>query len=422
MSNPLRKTGMSPRLLLTYVVLGFAYPAMIGFVFMQYVYYDAMIAAMQITHTQLGLLLTIEALGAMALALPGGILIDRFDCKKVMALSLGISALACIWFALSPTYSSALGVWTVLAITMCGFYPAIYKVIRIIASEKNQGKSYGFFGACNAIGFMAVNFTALSVYKSVHESSGAVDGLSAVLWVFAAVLILGTVLGYLLVRGVNNPEAEATELDRFSFADLKHVLKMPGTWLVFVVGFGINGLHLSMSYFTPYFTSVLGTAVVFSGALAVIRQYGMRLVSSPLGGWYGDKIGSTTRVIRFAVAVAGLLVISIMLLPAGTALFLIIILVLVIAFMDNMSLSLCYSTFAEALIPRRYMGTVLGVITILLPDLFIPPMYGHWLDTHGNDGYYYIFSFTVFLCVICVVAATIIIRRARKHREMAEQS
>ena len=417
MIGPLMNSGMSPRLLLTYVVLGFAYPAMIGFVFMQYVYYDAMMAAMQITHTQLGLLLTIDALGAMALALPGGILADRFDCKKVMALSLAVSAIACIYFALSPTYSSALGVWIVLAIVMCGFYPAVFKVVRIIAHEKSQGKSFGIFGACNAIGFMTVNFTALSVYNSVHEADGPVAGLSAVLWVFAAVLIFGTVVGYLLLRGVGNPEAEATEVERFSFSDLKHVLKMPGTWLVFIVGFGINGLHLSISYFTPYFTSVLGTAVVFSGALAVVRQYGVRLVASPLGGWYGDKIGSTTRVIRFVVSMAALLVATIMLLPTGTALVVIVILVLVLAFMNSISLSLCYSTFAEALIPRRYMGTVIGVITILLPDLFIPPMYGHWLDTHGNDGYYYIFSFTIFLCVVCAIGATVIIRRAQKYRQ-----
>ncbi len=412
----LRKNGMSPRLLLTYVVLGFGYPGMIGFVFMQYVYYDAMMMAMQITNTQLGLLLTIDALGAMLLALPGGILADRFDCKKVLALSLGIATLACVWFALYPTYRSALVVWSVLAVVMCGFYPAVFKVVRIIAPENGQGKSFGIFGACNAIGFMAVNFTALSVYHAVHEGGGPVEALSAVLWVFAAALGIGTIVGYLLLRGVSNPEAEATEVDRFSFANLKQVLKMPGTWLVFIVGFCINGLHLSISYFTPYFTNVLGTALVVSGSLAVIRQYGVRLAASPLGGWYGDRIGSTTKVIRLVVSIAALLIAAIMLLPAGTALPVIIILVLLLAFMNSISLSLCYSTFAEALIPRRYMGTVIGVITILLPDLFIPPLYGYWLDTYGNYAYRYIFSFTILICLICVVGAGLIIRRAEKYR------
>ena len=417
MMRSLWKNKMSPRLLLTYVMLGFGFPGVMGFVCMQYVYYDAMMEAMQITHTQLNLLLTIEALGAVALALPGGILIDRFDCKKVMALSLTATTVACVWFALSPTYNVALGVWTILAITMCGFYPAIYKVIRIIAPENRQGNSYGIFGACNALGYMGINFTGLSVYKLVSETGGVVEGLSAVLWVFAAVLFIATVAGYLLVRGVKNPEAEASEIERFSFADLKYVLKMPGTWLVFAVSFGVSSLHLGMSYFTPYFTNVLGTALIFSGALAVFRQYGLRLVASPLGGWYGDKIGSTTKVIRFTVTVAALLVGVIMFLPPGTALAVVVTLVLLAAFMDNMSFSLCYSILAEALIPRRYTGTVLGLITIILPDLFLPPLYGHWLDTYGNGGYSFIFSLTIFICVICSFAATIIIRRAKKYRQ-----
>ena len=334
-----------------------------------------------------------------------------------MTLSLVIITASCVWFALSPTYSSAIGVWTILAIALCGFYPAIYKLIRIIAPENRQGNSYGIFGACNALGYMVINFTALSAYQAASETGGAVKGLSAIVWVFAAVLFIATVAGYLLVRGVKNPEAEASEIDRFSFADLKYVFKMPGTWLVFSVSFGVSSLHLGMSYFTPYFTNVLGTALVFSGTLAVVRQYGLRLVASPLGGWYGDKIGSTTRVIRFAVAVAAFLVGAIMFLPPGTALAVIVILVLVTAFMDNISFSLCYSIVSEALIPRRYTGTVLGLITIILPDLFLPPMYGHWLDTYGNDGYYFIFGLTILLCAISAIGATVIIHRAKKYRQ-----
>lgn len=44
-----------------------------------------------------------------------------------------------------------------------------------------------------------------------------------------------------------------------------------------------------MSYFTPYFTDVLGVTVVFTGWVAILRQHGMTL-TAPVGGWLTDKI------------------------------------------------------------------------------------------------------------------------------------
>lgn len=411
-----RSFRYSPRLLITYFVLGFAYPGIIGLVYMQYVYYDAMILVMDISNTQLGLLMTIEALGAVFLALPCGILIDRFDCKKVMALSLAATALGCAIFAFNPTYKIALVAWTVFAVTMCGFYPAIYKVVRIIAPESRSGSSFGIFGVCNAIGFMTVNFISLKTYSVIEASSGPAAGMSAVLWIFFGVLVCAGLIGYLLVRSVKNPDHDVTQVDKFSFKDIKTVFKMPGTWLVFIIGFVINSQHISMSYFTPYFTSVLGTAVVFSGVLAVIRQYGMRVISSPLGGWYGDRLQSNSKVIIFGLVIASCLIAAIMLLPSGVAVWSVVLLVMALALMDNMTISLCYSIFGEALIPPRYMGTVIGVITIILPDLFVPAMFGFWLDNFGNGGYPFIFLFTIALNVLGIIAAYIVIRRYKKHK------
>lgn len=86
-------------LLLVYIAIGFAHPAMISLVFMQYVYYDPMIAAMGINNAQLGFLLTIEGAGAVVLALPVGIMVDRFDCNKILYVSFLASAVACGVFA-----------------------------------------------------------------------------------------------------------------------------------------------------------------------------------------------------------------------------------------------------------------------------------------------------------------------------------
>ena len=145
----------SLRIFLAYILLGLGYATMIGFTYMQYVYYDAMIATLGITNAQLGILISIVAIGAIFTAFPGGILVDRYDCKKVLTISLGATSGLCVWFALHPTYAVALCCWTGLALTMSGYFPAIFKTVRILVADNRQGSSFGCFGMATATGFMA---------------------------------------------------------------------------------------------------------------------------------------------------------------------------------------------------------------------------------------------------------------------------
>ena len=397
-----------------YILLGLGYATIIGFTYMQYVYYDAMIEVLGITNAQLGFLITIVAIGAVFTALPGGVLVDKFDCKKILTISLGITAALCVWFALEPTYTTALYCWTGLAFTMSGYYPAIFKIIRIIASENKQGSSFGFFGIATAIGYMVVNFTSLKLYD-LFSATSAAAGMSAVMWVFASIATISTIFGYLLIKDMEDPEQGTTSPPSFTKKDLIEILHNPGTWLLVLLNFSVYSLHISMSYFTPYFTNVLGTALVFSGLVAVIRQYCLRIISSPLGGWYGDKIRSTAQVIQYSFIGTVLLILTIILIPQTTPIAFIIILVMILGLLDNMNISLVYSTVGEALVPRKHMGTVVGVATTVSPDLFQETFFGHILDVHGNAGYNYIFFYTIVMCFLGIIITRIIKKRNRKH-------
>ena len=403
------------RRLFAYVLLGFAYPSMIGLSCLQYVFYDAMILAMNITNLQLGMFMTVNGIGALLLALPGGILCDRMDCHKLLLISLLISGLAGIAFALVTTYSVGLVVWSVFAVAMCGFYPSVFKVVRIIAPPEYAGRSFGLFGMCCAVGFIVTNLISLAVYDAVSLASGEVAGLSAVIWVFVAFLMVSSIVEYLLVRNIKPIDNEVVQT-KMTVKDVIAVLKMPGTWLVFLTTFAIGSLRIAGGYFTPYFTSVLGTTLVFSGALAVFRQYGIRILSSPFGGWLGDKIKSNSLIIAGGFFVSSLLVGIIMGLPSSASIVVAIVLVLIFAFFDNMLVSLQYSILDEALIPAKYTGTVLGIVTIVLPDLFVPAMFGSWLDSFGAGGYTAIFWFTIALDLLGMIGALIVWRRFRKGR------
>lgn len=416
-------TGKRGRiLLLVYIAIGFAHPAMVSLVFMQYVYYDPMLAAMGINNMQLGLLLTIEGAGAVVLALPVGVMVDRFDCNKILYASFLASALACAAFALFPAYSVALGVWGVLSVTMCGFIPGVYKMVRIIVPEEYEGRSYGVYGFFNAIGFMLINFFGLALYSHVEKTLGMEAGLSAILWTFCIILAIASTVAFFGIRSIGTCEKDDATLDRVTLKEVKRVAMMPGTWLVFIIAFSINSLHITVSYFTPYFTSVLGVAAVFSGAFAVIRQYGVRLLVAPVGGWLGDRMRSNTTVIVAGFALASVFILVVLFLPPSVPLVVAILVVLAIAVFDNLLMPFQYSACREAMIPPKYMGTVIGLTTILIPDLFVPSMFGSWLDTFGNGGYAYIFLFSIGLNALAIAAGVIIIRRYRKRQLATKES
>lgn len=71
--------------------------------------------------------------------------------------------------------------------------------------------------------------------------------------------------------------------------------------------FTIYSFYAIMSYFTPYFTDVLGVTVVFSGIVTIIRTCGMTLAGAPIAGILTDKLKSTSKVL-IEVEIIGLIV------------------------------------------------------------------------------------------------------------------
>lgn len=289
-------------------------------------------------------------------------------------------------------------------------------MVRIIVPEEYEGRSYGLYGFFNAIGFMLINFFSLFLYSHIEQAYGMTVGFSTVLWTFCFILVIFSTVAFICIREAGTCENDDGQLERITLKDIKVLAATPGTWLLFIIVFAIGSLHISVSYFTPYFTNVLGVAAVFSGVFAVVRQYGVRLLIAPIGGWLGDKIKSNTTVVVVAFAIASLFVLIVAFIPPSTPIVVAVVIVLSIAIFDNLLMPFQYSTCKEAMIPPKYMGTVIGLTTILLPDLFVPTMFGGWLDSFGNTGYAYIFLFTVGLNLIAILAGVTIVKRYRKRQ------
>ena len=112
--------------------------------YLRYGYYDAMIASLGITNTQLGTIMA--AYGAFTLPsyLIGGFLADRFPARNLLVFSFLSTALGGFYLMTNPGYTGTLlihGFWGIS--TVLTFWAAYFKIVRLSAATENQGKIFG---------------------------------------------------------------------------------------------------------------------------------------------------------------------------------------------------------------------------------------------------------------------------------------
>ena len=249
---------------------------------------------------------------------------------------------------------------------------------------------------------------------------GGVAGLKAVIISYGAVGLIATIA---LVFLLPDPEKEGKGQDggdsgqetKLSMKEWAGVFKDPRTWFAGIAVFATYSTYQTLSYFTPYFTNVLGATVVGSGAIAIIRTYGIRIVGAPLGGYMGDRIHSVSSVIATVLACGAVITLIFMFMPAGVPSVLLTVMTLVIGFMVHIARGAMFAVPSEVKIPRRYAASTAGVVCAIgfCPDLFQAAMYGHWLDTCGNAGYTRIFIYIIAIMVVGVIngVATVVYKK-----------
>lgn len=411
------------KVLIQMMILGLAYNSCCSLPFIQYILYDPFQEALKCTNTQMGLLLTIYGLGNIFGAPIGGYLVDKFGYKKIYLGSLALNAIFCVAFATHITYITAIFTWIGLAITsLLMIYPAHLKIIRLLADEKSQGKIYGINESFVGLGSIIINAVILAVFSRV---TNAAFGMNTVIYVIAAFNVIGVITVYFIMKNLDSSivkteeDENVTENGKMTFKEFLHVVKSPETWLVGLSIFSVYSLSVTVSYFTPFFTAVLGSTVVMTGAVSIIRTYVLRLVGSPIGGEIADKMKSS---LKFLTIVYGLGILTMVILMTTiknmTPVFFIA-LTLFIGLVMYMGRGCYYAVSSELKVPRKYAASTIGVAAALgfSPDIFMFVLAGHWIDTYGTKGYNYLFIFQIVILVIGLIGNIFALRYKKKAIE-----
>ncbi len=391
--------------------------------YIKYVYYDALIESMAISNKQLGFLLTVYSISCILLYIPGGWVADRFSTRKILSISLFSTGLLSFWFAFSLDYRTSIIIWLLFGFsTGFAYWSASIKAVRLVGDESEQGKMYGLFQGLEGLVLALASFISLALY-SKYDSS--VDGLKSVVNFYGILNIVAAIAVFVLFDDTATAKPVSEDIkEKITARDILKMLKRKETWLVSMIVFSSYGLYSGQTYLTPYLTDVLKLTVVFSGFIAVFRTYIVRFLSSPLGGFLGDKIGSISKTLIIAYILTIILLAGFIVMPQGVNASLSIALMLVAAVVTFAIYGIMWATVEEANVPRHLTGITVGIASIIgyLPDSFMNVLFGNWLDNHGNKGYDYIFMFLIFLAVVGGVCSYLIYKGRRKSDDLLETS
>ena len=132
---------------------------------------------MGLSHTQLGTLLSANAIIATALFVVGGYLADRFATRKLIPLGLiGTGSLG-LYLATFPGFDKMLIVFCLLAVCAdCIYWPALLKAVRNLGEEGEQGRMFGFLEGGRGIVEAALEACRLRLRPIVMTSIAFIAG------------------------------------------------------------------------------------------------------------------------------------------------------------------------------------------------------------------------------------------------------
>lgn len=395
---------------LTILLLAFSGSIIYGLPYFRYYYYDAYLAAYNLTNTQMGALGSMFGIVGVLSYVFGGVLADKFPAKKLLIFALiatGLGGFTHLFFTSFNALVLIYGLWGFTSLLT--FWPSLMKVVRMQGKEDEQSRAYGLFeggrGVTNAI-HMAI---ATAIFGIFEAKALPAAGLR---WIIIFYSVFPIVCGILFMFLLKEPEkAEGQKASSFSFKDILKVVKMPAVWMVVIITYTTYTFNLSFYYFTPYATNIIGTSAVFAAILTVLAQY-CRPVASTGGGFLADRFGkSELMLIGFVTMAIGTLIMIIIPNIGGqiqTAVMIGVCVLIYFAMYSNFGIY--FSLLSEGGVPIEVSGVAIGIVSTLgyLPEVISPILAGKTLDAvEGVAGYhqyfYYMLGCAAIGSIVCII-------------------
>jgi nitrate/nitrite transporter NarK len=389
--------------------------------YLREVYYLPLLEALNLTNTQLGVMMSVFGTTAMISYFPGGWIADKVSPRKLITLSMVTTGMAGFYFATFPSYKMCIFIhafWGV-SVTLT-FWAALIKATRNWAPSTQQGRAFGILEGGRGLAELVSSTALLAVFARLGSQELA---LSRVIILFSIIDLLIGVMAWFTLNEARD-DSPRVERHKIGINEIKTVLRMPQVWLLSLVIMAAYAAYWGSYYFTPYATDVFKMSLVFGGAIGVGKMW-IKPIPALGAGFLADRIGPSRTVIwSFMLLVASFVVF--VLTPGSPDLVLVLVINTAVASLAIFALrGVYFALLEEGGIPLALTGTATGIVSVIgyTPDIFMPVAGGALLDRFpGGEGYRYFFLIIILLCLLGLLAAWTIGRKYSRFKRFAPES
>ena len=355
----------------------------------------------------------------------GGPWADKYEPRKLMAVSLWATALGGIYMATYPSFSGLqllFGYWGLTTIFL--FWAAMIKATRIWGGDTSQGKAFGILdGGRGLVGalFASMGIFILSAFSSADitdiSPSERQEIFSYVIYTTVAIVsLIGVLVWFFLKSDANN---EHTTVKRINWPKIRSVLKIPAVWLLMVIILTAYVGYKLTDVFSRYASDVMNYNEVDAAKTGASLLY-VRPVVGIFIGFLADRSRITGwLIVSFSLSIIGSLLFALGFIDAGVTYFFIMGVLLTATGIYG-ARALYFATLKESKVPILLTGTAVGVISVIgyTPDIFASPAMGYLLKNWpGVTGYQYVFFMLAGFAVVGLLASFILYRINRRPEE-----
>lgn len=386
------------------VILALSGSAIFGLPFFRFDYYDAYISTYGLTNTQMGVFGTVIGVFGIVSYLFGGVVADGMSVRKIIAVSLFGTGAGGLLHLLPLGFNGLLFIYALWGVsTTFAFWPACVKAVRVMSDADSQGKAYGFFEGTKSIGGAVAALIAVAFFNWGASRMG--NEVLAMKYVILFYSVVNIAMGVFALFAVKD-EKMKLQADRVSFKGLAKLLKNPAVWIICLVSFCNHVFCLSIYYYIPYVTDILGASIAFGATLGVFRKFGS-ISGNIVGGYLADRFGTARLMLLAFVVMLGGQILMLLTPAKQSSIAIVAILFVTILIFFHMNYAMAWTMMSEGAVPVEYSGTAAGLICTAgaIPETFVSVLAGNMIDNNpGPAGFRYFFYF-----LTAVIAAGLIL-------------
>jgi len=360
-----------------------------------------------LTNLELGSLFSIYGTVALLSYLYGGVISDKFQPKKLIAISLFFTAFGGTVLSTYPSYLMLQILWGYWGFTTVFlFWGAMIKATRVWGGSKNQGEAFGLLDGgrglvAASMGTLGVVIFSMFLTNDI-ELASLVERKNAFRYVILFSSLIVFLTGILIIVFMESSIESAINKSASLIPNIKSVLKIQSVWLIMVIIIAAYVGYKVTDIYSLYASDVMNFDNLEAANIGSLQLY-LRPIVCLLIALFADKKSYIHLIIiGFIIMLVGALVFSLGIVQVNMN-YVFFFSLIVVATGTYAIRALYFSLMQEGRIPIVLTGTAVGVISVVgyTPDIFASPVIGYLLDTYpGIIGHQYVFSMLVVFSIV----------------------